>query len=365
MGQYQRGSIRKVGNAWEWRYRVRGKMKQESYPVAQFPNESALWQHLEPAISRLNNGDARPVLMAPTMGDLARRYKTEYLIKLSKSTQDTDTSTINVHILPRWENVKLANIRPGEVESWIETLKLSSSSRGRTRRTMKQMIDRAMVWEMLPLGINPMSLVKVRGSSKRAKKPTVITPAQANRLVNKLPQPYSLMVLVAVGLGLRVSETLALKWIDFDFKNRKVTIRRAYTHSAIKETKTESSEATLPVASNILSALKAHKRGSNSEWVFPSPVTGHPFSADTILSKIIKPIAAELELPKIGWHSLRHSYRAWLSSTDAKVVQMRDMMRHADVSTTMDYGDAIVEELRPFQDEVAGKLKAKRPAATR
>ena len=59
----------------------------ESYPVAQFPTESALWQHLEPAISRLNNGDARPIPMAPTMGDLVRRYQTEYLIKLSKSTQ--------------------------------------------------------------------------------------------------------------------------------------------------------------------------------------------------------------------------------------------------------------------------------------
>ena len=44
------------------------------------------------------------------------------------------------------------------------------------------------------------------------------------------------MVLVAVGLGLRVSEAVALQWIDFDFKNRKVTIRRAYTHSALKET---------------------------------------------------------------------------------------------------------------------------------
>ena len=44
MGRYQRGSIRKVGNAWEWRFRVRGEMKQESYPVAQFPNESALWK---------------------------------------------------------------------------------------------------------------------------------------------------------------------------------------------------------------------------------------------------------------------------------------------------------------------------------
>jgi hypothetical protein len=46
MGQvYQRGSIRRVSrlrgdDVWEWRYRVRGKMKQEKFKVADYPIES-------------------------------------------------------------------------------------------------------------------------------------------------------------------------------------------------------------------------------------------------------------------------------------------------------------------------------------
>lgn len=335
--------------------------------MSQFANEGALWKHLEPAIARLNSGEARPIRMAATMDDLAKKYQEEYLPKLAKSTQDTDTSTINVHILPRWGKTKIANIRPAEVEDWIESLQFSTSSRGRTRRTMKQMFDRAMVWGLYPLGVNPMSLVKVRGSSKREKRPIVLTPDQANLLVSKLPQPYSLMVFVAAGLGLRVSEVLALKWEDFDFRSKTVTIRRAYTHNAVKEAKTDASAATLPIATNLVSALKAHRRAHpDTDWVFPSPVTGRPYSADTILGKIIKPVAKGLKLPQLGWHSLRHSYRSWLGSTDAKLPQMKDMMRHADVSTTLDYGRAQVEELRPFQDEVATKLKApRRLAATR
>lgn len=367
MGKYQRGSLRRAGNSWEWRYRVHGVMKQESFSASDFPTKTALWKHLETAIEELNRRTERPSLVSSTVGNLARKYKEEYLPKLAKSTQDTDTSTINVHILPRWDKTKLGNVQPAEVEDWIESLNLSTASRGRTRRTMKQMFDRAMVWGMYPLGVNPMSLVKVRGSSKREKKPIVLTPAQANLLVSKLPQPYSLMVFVAAGLGLRVSEVLALKWEDFDFKNKTVTIRRAYTHNAVKETKSDASAATLPMATNLVYALKAHRRAHpDTSWVFPSPATGRPYSADTILGKIIKPIAKSLKLPKLGWHSLRHSYRSWLGSTDAKLPQMKDMMRHADVSTTMDYGRAQVEELRPFQDEVATRLKApKRPAATR
>lgn len=340
-------------------------MKQESFPVERFPTEASLWKHLEESVSRLNQGDLQPVPLATTMGDLAKRYTEEFLVKLAKSTQDTDKSMIDVHILPRWRETKLVNIRPAEVENWIESLPLSTASRGRARRTMKQMLDRAMVWGMLPLSMNPMSLVKVRGSSKREKKPVVITPEQANQLVQNLPHPYGLMVLLAAGLGLRVSEVLALKWGDFDFPSKTVTIQRAYTHSSLKEAKTEASAATLPVGRNIATALKRHKKTNpDSEWVFPSPVTGQPYSADTILSKVIKPMARKLKLPNVGWHSLRHSYRSWLGATDAKLAQVKDMMRHADVSTSLDYGRALVEELRPFQEQVAARLKAKPRRAT-
>src|SRR4051812_49155398 len=260
MPKYQRGSIRKVGNSWEWRYRVRGVMHQESFPVSQFPNQAALWQHLEPAVSKLNDSEARPIPMAATMGDLAKRYKAEYLPQLAKSTQDTEASTMNVHILPRWEKTKLVDIRPAEVETWIAGLDLSSSSRGRTRRTMKQLFDRAMVWRMHPFGVNPMSLVKVRGASLHQKKKALLTQGQVNQLIERLPHPYNLMVLLAAGLGLRVSEVLALQWEDFSWKEKTVTIRRAYTHSALKEAKTDASAATLPVAANLINALKTYKK---------------------------------------------------------------------------------------------------------
>jgi integrase len=337
-------------------------MHQESFPVSQFQNEGALWKHLEPALSRLNNGDARPIPATATMGALAKRYKEEYLPKLAKSTQDTDTSTINVHVLPRWENTKLMDIRPAEVETWIESLKLSTSSRGRTRRTMKQMFDRAMVWGMYPLGVNPMSFVKVRGASLRQKKKVLLTKKEVNLLVSKLTSPYNLMVLLAAGLGLRVSEVVSLKWEDFDFKAKTVTIQRAYTHSALKEAKTEASVATLALPASIVQAIKTYRKGATeSVWVFPSPRTGHPFSADTILAKKIKPTAKKLKLPTIGWHTQRHSYRAWIGKTKATLSQQRDMMRHGDVGTTMDYGGTPVEEMRPLQEAAAGGLKLKLP----
>ena len=43
MGTYQRGSTMRVRSNWEWRYREQGKMRQESFRVADYPTENALW----------------------------------------------------------------------------------------------------------------------------------------------------------------------------------------------------------------------------------------------------------------------------------------------------------------------------------
>jgi integrase len=147
---------------------------------------------------------------------------------------------------------------------------------------MKQMIDRAMFWRFIPQVENPIKLVKVKGSSTREKKPIISPIEHVNALIAALDEPYDLMVLVAATLGLRVSEVVALQWIDFDFEQKKVTIRRAYTHSTLGKPKSKASEAELPIEDSLLDQLLEFRSG-DSEWVFPSPVTGHSYSADNHL----------------------------------------------------------------------------------
>jgi integrase len=39
------------------------------------------------------------------------------------------------------------------------------------------------------------------------------------------------------------------------------------------------------------------------------------------------------------WHTFRHSYRAWLKRTNAPMEVQQELMRHANIQTTMDtYG---------------------------
>lgn len=69
---------------------------------------------------------------------------------------------------------------------------------------MKRLFDLAMLRKYIPFGRNPMDLVKVKKGSKRLKKIVIITPAQFKGIVEQLPEPYNLMVLLCGCLGLRV-----------------------------------------------------------------------------------------------------------------------------------------------------------------
>ncbi len=62
--------------------------------------------------------------------------------------------------------------------------------------------------------VNPISLVTVKGASKRIRKPRSLTVEQFRLLVSHLEQPFNTLALMCVCFGLRISEALALRWAD-------------------------------------------------------------------------------------------------------------------------------------------------------
>jgi integrase len=243
------------------------------------------------------------------------------------------------------------------VKSWLDGWGVSGSSKSRARNLIGHVMDLAMLWGWIPTERNQMSLVRVR-QTKRVREQVVLSPEQFRELVDALDEPYSTMVVIAGALGLRVSELLALHWGDIDFKERTITLKRAFTHGRIGVMKTESSAAVLPLDDALAGRLK--KLPKTSELLFPSPTTGLYFSDSTILSKKLKPVAKELGLGNIGWHTFRHSYRSWLDGQSVPIGAMKNLMRHSDVSMTMNqYGRALPQELREGNSSVVRELLKK------
>jgi len=365
--RYQHGSIRKVkrsqGFAWEFRFYLtsadgKRKLRVQTFDPHKYPTERDVRKAVEPQMSAINAGTMAAKVGA-TLGTVIDRYMLEEFPSLRHSTQTTNQSLLELHIKPRWGDVKLSNVTAMAVKKWLDTLPFGAASKTRTRNMISKLLDLAMLWEYVPVGRNPMQLVKVKGSTKRQKAITVITPEQFRSLVAELPEPYNLMVLVCGCLGLRVSETIGLKWRDFDFTENTLSINQVFTHGQVQHVaKTDASGSEIPVHPKLCQLIQEwHDRQPHDfSWVFASPKTGSPYSDSTILSRHIKPAAAKLGFT-LGWHTFRHSYKTWMATAKISPAQMKDLMRHADIGTTMNvYGNTLTPELRDANLLVAAQL---------
>ncbi len=364
--RYQQGSIRKVqratGYAWEVRFSEwkGGKRHQRTLTLdgAEYPTEKEARRAIELTVSQVNAGTGAAKADAKFM-DVCALYRTEHLPTLEHSTRSTNGYLLTRYIEAHFGHTPIRDIRPLDIDRWIKGLPLAATTKASVRSIMSVCFNLAALHEFIPpMQRNPMSLIKLKGVSKRQKKVAEVTVDNFKAILGKLPEPLNVMVLVAGAYGLRVSELLALKWEDIDEEAKTLSIVRKYTRGQLGQTKTASSEAPLPLSDAVLRVLKAWKpKTHESEWLFPSPRTGGPRSASMLLQKGLKPVAKALGLENVGFHTLRHACRSWLSSGGADLGTQKDLLRHADISTTANvYGHALTEDMRKAHERLVGKL---------
>jgi integrase len=73
-----------------------------------------------------------------------------------------------------------------------------------------------------------------------------------------------------------------------------------------------------------------------------------------------KPAVKRAEIAKgIGWHSLRHTYSTLLRANKADIKVQQELLRHANVQTTLQiYTQAVSEQKRQANARVVGQLMA-------
>jgi integrase len=372
--RYQNGSLqqspRKGGDpVWVYRYSERqpdGSSKRRAVtvgPVSHFPTLSAARKaagHLRIAANEHDNVQQE----RKTLSHVIDRFITEEM-SARKSTQDAYLLWLENYIRPKWGSIRMTEIRPLEVRAWLKGLcapngkPLSDKSKSHVHGLMRQMFGNAMLWEWFPFGENPMKLIRLTGSSKRRKHPTVLTLEQFNALLEKIPgEPFRSMVLLAVCTGMRKSELIALKWGDINFAIGELTIQRGIARGCVEGPKTRESEAKTPISPDLMAVLEAWRATSlfpaPEDWVFASPYFAgeKPRSANAVYEDHIRPAGNQLGL-QVGWHTFRHTYRTLLDETGAPMSVQQKLMRHADIRTTMNvYGGAMPDSMRSAQGKV-------------
>ena len=260
-GWLRRKSRKRGPDVWVWVYRSTtpvGKRKENSVivgSVQQYPSKADAWKAAEGLRLSINNPSPAEEI---TFGAVIDRYIREAIPK-RRVTQSRYRSWLKNHIKPHWGNVSLAKVKPLSVEKWIESLNLAPKSRGHVRSMMHVLFNWAMRWELIPFQINPMNLVHIKGSSKREREPRTLTIEEFRRFIEHVSEPFRTMCIVTACLGLRVSETLGLKWGDFDWDDLRVKIQRSWVAGVEDDVKTLYSKKWMPVDPILAELLLKHK----------------------------------------------------------------------------------------------------------
>src|SRR5437879_839007 len=87
---------------------------------------------------------------------------------------------------------------------WLESLDLAPKSRTHIRGILSSLWNFAMWKQDIPMQVNPIGLVTVKGASKRIRQPRSLTVEQFRLLVSDLREPFGTMALVCICFGLRI-----------------------------------------------------------------------------------------------------------------------------------------------------------------
>jgi integrase len=183
-----------------------------------------------------------------------------------------------------------------------------------TKRHIRSLVYRlfelAMKRGWLEAQRNPISLVRVKGRSRVIEK-VVLMPEQMLIVRQNLEDPYLLMAELSCYLGLRICEVLGLKWEDLDVSAKTLSIRRSAVDGNVSDVKSEASRDVIPLSGDFMPFPQRWQRiapVSEEGWMFPSTVTGKPYHAAILLRRHLKPLAARVGVPRLGWHTFRHYF---------------------------------------------------------
>ena len=274
--RYQKGCLfrekRKASpDVWVFRWRDgQVNRKEQIGTVEQFKTKGAAQKACESLRSNANREARSP----RTVAELLAHYKAKELSEecgKACSTRQVYGSYIRTWVLPSWGAHSLSSVKAVDVEAWLSTLPLANGSRAKIRSIMSALFTHAQRYEWLDR--NPIQFV--RQSAKRERIPDVLTVEEIGRLLGELPEHCRIAVLLAVTTGLRVSELLALKWIDVDFVAMVIRPCRAIVDQVVGSLKTEASGKAVPMdtalASELLDWRGRCPYNQDADFLFGSP----------------------------------------------------------------------------------------------
>lgn len=371
-----RGTIVKRGKTWSYvLYLGRdadGKKRQKW--VGGFRTKRDAENELTQVLERVRTGTwADPGRV--TVGEYLEQWLDGIRPSLRTKTAASYDDVLRGLVIPRIGSLRLVDLTPPRIKALHTELLESGRRNGKggglsprsvqyAHRILSHALSDAVDQGLLAR--NPAAIVKpprVQRALMRAWSSDDVRRFVAGVADNRLYAMWALLVTT----GMRRGEVLGLRWEDIDLKRGRLAVRQTAVAIGyevhLAEPKTSAGRRSVSLDGMTVAALKGHRTRQAEERLTAGPEwnesdavftneRGDRLHPDRV-SKTFPRLVAQLGLPPIRLHDLRHTAAtlALEAGVHPKVVQER--LGHANIAITLDTYSHVVDGM---QDDAAAKV---------
>ena len=306
--------------------------------------------------------------------DFVEIWKRDYGSKeLAPSTYKRYLGILESRIIPYFGHFRVDKIKPTDIMQFYDLLSkdtqivrrkdnngkktgkpLSPKTILEHHRLLRAMLQKAVYWQMIVS--NPAERVQ----SPKTKKPKrkYYDDEQSKALISGLMElteeqfKYKVAIILTIFTGVRLGELMGLEWDDINFREGIVSINRSSQYLAdkgvfTKVPKTESSIRDVAIPDFVVSLLEEYKYWYDEQkyqygelWIDSNRLfvqaDGRPMHPSTI-SKWFEKFVAQIGLPVINFHGLRHTNATLLIAQNIDVSVVAARLGHAQITTTLNF----------------------------
>ena len=292
--------------------------------------------------------------MVKVFKDLAIEWFDSKKIILKPSSLTTYHSSIFSSILPFFEGISV--ITNKELQAYV----ISMTQKGLSKRTVKDHVkivemvlkfaEKNGYCEKLVFNIEYPTILNIRKREASALLPSEMKKLREYLLETSYHNNYNLAILISLTAGLRIGEVTGLKFSDFDFKGKMLSVMRTSkritifddnnkvikTQNHIGTTKTKSSNRKVPLHDEVLDIVKQKMSLANvSDFVFLAKNDRDPIDNRLLRSHFLISLN-EVGIKKTNFHGLRHSFASNCIASNIDIKTTSSLLGHADVKMTLD-----------------------------
>jgi integrase len=289
-----------------------------------------------------------------------------------------------LYILPHLGRHSVAKLKPAQVSSWLSALLRSGGQDGRrlsakTVHHAYSLLSAALRWavQMELASRNVCESVKPPSIQKSNAK--AFNDAEIVAIINESAGTrWEAFIALALAIGARRAELLALTWSDVDLSRGTVTISKALCQlkgiTFVKGTKTGSTR-NIPLARFAINALRrqlarqaAERNRAGQAY---SPDTSDPVFVNEIGERLspqaatdgFRKIAVRAKASSTRLHDLRHTAGSHMLADGVDVKTTSSVLGHASPTVTLAiYGHVLEGGMRSATDRLGARLERIRDA---